>query len=309
MPSDITTAFDHPDARAAASAGANPLDRISLRNHITKVEIGAFQSERNTTQRLAFNVVVEVLPAGDPLDDDVDRILSYDTITQAIDDELAAGRLNLLETLAENVAERILREPQADRVFLRVEKLDRGSGELGVEIVRQRAEIASRPQTSPQQATTSRPVLVFLDNDLLADAHLGKWLDALVRHPEPVVICVDRPAQSPVQSKDKPVQHRIDLLAIEQNAWALAGLDPRCVVVATRTELDWGMRNAQLSVWAPSKMVLDAGATDQGAEVLATDPRQLARWLADQLDASRVVDLPMAPINGEFAIPTASEPS
>ena len=39
--------------------------------------------------------------------DDVDRILSYDRVTEAIDAELGAERLNLLETLAARVAERI----------------------------------------------------------------------------------------------------------------------------------------------------------------------------------------------------------
>ena len=36
------------------------------------------------------------------------------------------------------VADRILLEPQAMRVFVRIEKLDRGPGALGVEIVRAR---------------------------------------------------------------------------------------------------------------------------------------------------------------------------
>ena len=57
-------------------------------------------------------------------------------MTEAIAHELAAERLNLLETLAERIAERILLEPQALRAFVRIEKLDRGPGALGVEIVR-----------------------------------------------------------------------------------------------------------------------------------------------------------------------------
>ncbi|HBT02396.1 MAG TPA: diguanylate cyclase, partial [Citreicella sp.] len=47
-------------------------------------------------------------------------------------------------------------------------------------------------------------------------------------------------------------QRRVDLLAIEQNGWRLAARDPRAKVVATRTELDWAMRNGQISLWAPS---------------------------------------------------------
>ena len=50
----------------------------------------------------------------------------------------------------------------------------------------------------------------------------------------------------------------VKLLAIEQNAWILASRDRRCMVVGTRTELDWAMKNGQICVWAPSKIVLDA---------------------------------------------------
>jgi 7,8-dihydroneopterin aldolase/epimerase/oxygenase len=123
---DIELAFAHPEAWAEASAGAAPRDRISLRDHIVTADIGAFQQERGHKQRLRFNVVVEVRPVTEPLEDDVDRILSYDRITEAIAAELAAERLNLLETLAERVADRILAEPAAMRAFLRIEKLDVG---------------------------------------------------------------------------------------------------------------------------------------------------------------------------------------
>ena len=138
MSNEIRLAFAHPSERAEATSTDDPLDRISLRDHTVEVEIGAFQAERGTTQRICFNVVVEVLPLGPAVEDDVDRILSYDKVTEAIAFELAAERLNLLETLAARVADRILLEPQAHRVFVRIEKLDRGPGALGVEIVRSR---------------------------------------------------------------------------------------------------------------------------------------------------------------------------
>ena len=45
MTSDIRLAFAHPSERAAAMAGDETRDRISLRDHIREVEIGAFLSE------------------------------------------------------------------------------------------------------------------------------------------------------------------------------------------------------------------------------------------------------------------------
>ena len=58
MSDEISLAFGHPVARAEATAPDGPLDRISLRDHIVEVEIGAFQAERGKTQRVQFNIVV-----------------------------------------------------------------------------------------------------------------------------------------------------------------------------------------------------------------------------------------------------------
>ena len=134
MTDETRQAFAHPRARAAATADTLR-DRILLDDHVVEVEIGAFRAERGATQRLAFDIVAELRPAP-PAGDDVDRILSYDRLTEAVSDALATERLDLLETLAERIADRILAEPQAERVFVRIRKLDRGPGALGVEIVR-----------------------------------------------------------------------------------------------------------------------------------------------------------------------------
>ena len=78
------------------------------------------------------------LPTDAAATDDVDQVLSYDTITEAIEYQLHVERLNLLETLAERIAAQILTHAQALRAFVRIEKLDRIPGSLGVEIVRTR---------------------------------------------------------------------------------------------------------------------------------------------------------------------------
>lgn len=295
MTSDIRLAFAHPEERAAASATADPRDRISLRDHVVEVEIGAFQQERGTRQRIQFNVVVEVRPQPQPLDDDVDKILSYDRITEAIAAELAAERLNLLETLAERVAERILAEPQAMRAFVRVEKLDRGPGKLGVEIVRSRAEAPLRAVGKDGVEAALHPLVVFLDNAAIHGPDLAARLDALQARGVPVILTVGLPDLARPQTGHKPTQRRIDLLAIEQNAWTLAAKDDRCVVVATRTEIDWAVKRGQMIVWAPSKLVLDAVDGPQSREPVA-----LALWLAEVMAASGIV------VHGDVAVPAGS---
>jgi dihydroneopterin aldolase len=292
--SDIDLAFAHPEDRAEASAGAAMRDRISLRDHVVEADIGAFQQERGHKQRLRFNVVVEVRPVTEPLEDDVDRILSYDRITEAIAAELAAERLNLLETLAERVAERILAEPAAMRVFIRIEKLDIGPYALGVEIVRSRAE---RPvqKAGEEGMEAVHPLIVYLDNAAIHAADLSARLDALQAEGLPLILTVGPPDLARPVTGHKPTQRRVDLLAMEQNAWALAARDARCVVVATRTEIDWAMKRGQTVVWAPSKLVLDAVDGPKG-----TDPVGLALWLAETVSATALV------VHGEVAVPAGS---
>jgi len=283
MTDEITQAFAHPTARADAMAGATVLDRISLRDHIVEVEIGAFQAERGTTQRVSFNVVVEVSPLTGPIDDDVDRILSYDKVTEAIAAALAFERLNLLETLADKVAELILIEPQAVRVFVRIEKLDRGPGALGVEIVRSRETTDTMPEEADD---TPHPCVVFLSNPAITHAGLGKRLDTLQSLGAPVILCVGAGETPAPDARHKMAQRRIDLLAIEQNAWCLAGKDDRCIVVDTRTELEWAMRQGQISVWAPSKIVLDAV---DGPSASPKDAVALVAWFADLMEAEELL--------------------
>ena len=286
MTADIVHAFSHPEIRARATEGEAMPDRISLRDHVVEVEIGAFQQERGRTQRLSFNVVVEVKAPGQ-VADDVDKILSYDRITEAIQAELSGDRLNLLETLAENVAARILTEDQALRTFVRIEKLDLGPGALGVEIVRSVNDLRSDVEIE-----TPSPLVIFLSAEAVASPMLPRWLDELDAQPLPAILAVDLPGTPMPAAAHPAAERRIRLLEIEQNAWVLAARDPRCVVVDSRTELDWAAKQGRISVWAPSKMVLDAGQPPDG-----TDPGDLALWLAGDLGAARILAVG-APLHG-----------
>lgn len=283
MAHEISQAFDHPVARAEAMPLEGVLDRLSLRDHVVSVEIGAFQAERDMTQRLSFDIVVEVsAPAADAADD-VDQILSYDRLAWAIDHELKAERLNLLETLAERIADRILAEPQAMRVFLRIQKLDKGNGKLGVEIMRVPGQGAAEMQAEVA------PKVVMIDPAAQQHADFATWINALMQAHDQLVFCLDVP-QTRLRSEDADAQWIIDLLATEQAAWQLAAQHEGLTVAASRTELDWAMKSGIACVWAPSKLVLDA--TD-APERTALD---IATWFARHWHASAFVrvgkDLP-----------------
>ncbi|MEE2945842.1 MAG: dihydroneopterin aldolase [Pseudomonadota bacterium] len=273
---DTSNAFAHPEFRAASMPLDGVHDRLSLRDHVVEVEIGAFQAERDMTQRVSFDVVVEVAAPDADLEDDVDRILSYDRLTWAIETELAAQRLNLLETLAERIADRILAEPQALRVFVRIQKLDKGNGKLGVEVVRVPG------QGEKNSADHARPTVVFMGGEPIVATEVQTLLDNTVD--APLVIVLDLPIDRP-QAGSPTAQRQIDLLAIEQAGWKLSAELTNVSVAATRTELDWAMKTGQSCIWAPSKLVSDAVDTPP------EDAGALALWFATQWGAKKLIDV------------------
>jgi dihydroneopterin aldolase len=289
---ELDAAFEPPIVRARTTGGDEVLDRISVRDFICDVEIGAFQSERGVTQRIRFNVVLEVGHSTAAQDDDVDKVLSYDTIVDAIEEQLRTERINLLETLAERVAQRCLDDRRSIRVFVRIEKLDRIPGTLGVEIVRARiapdAEVISAlPSKDETPHKEISPVVMYLSNEIAHAPALTDWLDAAEQTGLPVVFCLE-PVMGFEFSGNAMIQRRTGLLSIEQNAWSIAGRDQRCVVVASRTELEHAAKLKEMSVWAPSKIVLDAV---KKPEVAAEKPMELALWFADEIGASNVLAL------------------
>ena len=230
-------------------------DRIHLRDHLVDEEIGAFAAERDRRQRLRFSVEAELARRGAGADDEVDRVLSYDVLVEAVAAGLAAKRFDLLEALAEDIATRILSHPAAAAVTVTIEKLDRVPGALGVTIRRAQGEVMAA-----RRGAVAVPVL-----------RQGAPLP-----PGPMVLVPDAPGL-PLPEAGDPVQ--LALLALDQGAWALAarlGLG----VAATRTELEAAAAEGRAVVWAPARMVREA--RDLPPEDRAR-PEALAGWLERRL--------------------------
>ena len=84
------------------------------------------------------------------------------------------------------------------------------------------------------------------------------------------------------------------MLSIEQNAWILAGKNSKCVVVSTKTELDYAIKQGRISVWAPSKMILDA---INPPDVDAANTYKLAYWLMKILNGKKLSIIGVKPIS------------
>lgn len=114
-----------------------PLDTIHVRDLVLNCRIGVYDEEQGVDQRVRFTVEVGVYPSPRPQSDEIQDVMCYGSIVEGIRRIIDAGHINLVETLAERIAEFCLNDRRAAKVRVMVEKLDRVPGaSLGVEIER-----------------------------------------------------------------------------------------------------------------------------------------------------------------------------
>jgi (5-formylfuran-3-yl)methyl phosphate synthase len=130
-----------PHAEAEAEAGradgdvAAQHDRVFVRDFVLHTSIGAYRHERERPQRVRFDVVADVPPPSGG-GDDIGNVFSYDVILDTIRALAENRHVNLVETLAEEIAARLLEHGRVAAVTVRVEKLDVAPAVVGVEIAR-----------------------------------------------------------------------------------------------------------------------------------------------------------------------------
>jgi (5-formylfuran-3-yl)methyl phosphate synthase len=121
------------------------IDRIFVRDLLVTMEIGAYSHEHGRSQQVSFDVAADIRRT--PSDrDDMRQVFSYDVLIDTVRAVVAEGRVQLVETLAERIAWRLLEHAAIVRVKIKVEKRDLGPGGVGVEIMRERAAKRAGPE-------------------------------------------------------------------------------------------------------------------------------------------------------------------
>jgi 7,8-dihydroneopterin aldolase/epimerase/oxygenase len=114
-------------------------DRIFIDEMVVDCAIGVYPEEQGVKQKVAFTIEAFVAPTVRARHDALAEVPSYDSVVMgAVTSVTGAGHINLVETMAERIAEKILEEPRLVSVMVRVIKLENGP-RRGVEIVRARA--------------------------------------------------------------------------------------------------------------------------------------------------------------------------
>jgi dihydroneopterin aldolase len=115
-------------------------DFIFVRDYVIDCHIGVYAEEHGTTQKVSLTVDAHLSQGIRATRDVMEEVPSYTDIIDAIDEISGAGHIELVETFAERICERLLKDKRFSSVRVRIEKLERGPIR-GVEITRARAGV------------------------------------------------------------------------------------------------------------------------------------------------------------------------
>ncbi len=123
-------------AKIADARGA--IRHVFVRNLVLPASIGIHSFEKTGAQRIRVNVDLAVRETDQPPADEIGQVVCYEEITEGIKAITGRGHVNLVETLAEDIAAMCLEDPRVRSARVRVEKLDilENAESVGVEIER-----------------------------------------------------------------------------------------------------------------------------------------------------------------------------
>ena len=130
--------------RLQQRAADDHYDRIFVRDLVLDCHLGVYEEEQGVTQKVSFSIDAAVAPDIASRHDQIAEVPSYDNLVEAVHATLAEGHINLVETIAESIARHVLEDARIVWVRVRIDKLERGPGAVGVEIVRPRGRGGQR---------------------------------------------------------------------------------------------------------------------------------------------------------------------
>ena len=237
------------------------VDHILVRDYVREIDIGAFQSEYGVKQRVSFNVILEVNTDNYTMHDNVDLVLSYDNIIEIIEDEIGQKRVALLETLAEQIALSSLCLDSVVAVTVRLEKLDRGLGKLGVQISRTKVQ-SNAPETDMKMLHKGNLViktqipnagLLSISNRMLLPENVN-YLKKFVFTSKMTWVISLSEIFSEFSDLDPESDIEILKMSIAQNAYMLNKKLNNWKLARSMTEVAFLLKEGINCIWCPSDL-------------------------------------------------------
>jgi dihydroneopterin aldolase len=126
--------------KAAKPARQTGRRRVFVRDFEIVASVGVFEHEKRYEQRILLSADLAVRDAYDGVSDRLEDVLDYNTLLEGIAVLVQREHVNLIETLAERIAQHCLADRRVESVRVRIEKPDAlpTCRCVGVEIERRR---------------------------------------------------------------------------------------------------------------------------------------------------------------------------
>tara|TARA_B100001750_G_scaffold206175_1_gene183701 strand:+ start:1412 stop:1813 length:402 start_codon:yes stop_codon:yes gene_type:complete len=113
----------HSDAIEAMLSAGGSASSLFLEGAIRKVDIGVYQHEHGSPQRVMFDIHV-IVDDSRPSNDSIDQVLDYEYLKSSLDRVVAMGRPSLLETLVTRILDEVLAPSEVLAASVSASKLD-----------------------------------------------------------------------------------------------------------------------------------------------------------------------------------------
>ena len=118
------------------------LRHVFIRDLILSASIGIHPHERETKQSLCINISVAVEAHNTTKNHKIEDVVCYETLANKVRDMVGRGHIDLVETLADDIAGQLLTDIRIKMIRVRIEKPDAitDTRSVGVEIERRNTQ-------------------------------------------------------------------------------------------------------------------------------------------------------------------------
>ena len=115
--------------------------KVLIKDLILNLKLGYYEFEKDSKQKVKFNVDVEYSSKKPGSDIDIKSIVDYGKIVKLITKFVNKKHYNFLETLAEDVFEELFKDKRIDKIDIQIEKLEilKECSSVGIKISKERA--------------------------------------------------------------------------------------------------------------------------------------------------------------------------
>ena len=115
--------------------------KVIIKELILDLKLGYYDFEKESSQKVKFNVEVNYEDKKPSNDKDLKSIVNYAKIVKLIKKLIKNKHYNFLETLAEDVFDELFKDRRIDKISLQIEKLEimKDCSSVGIQISKKRS--------------------------------------------------------------------------------------------------------------------------------------------------------------------------